>query len=349
MLSAFYYPENPIIGEKIWEGREGALYTRSGAGYGAGLPYTNDFGRKGAVFCAYQLLGSNPFNLVVCLHHYKKEDRERNSLYSFEVIRVFQELAYHVDAYGAMRMLEAMRRYWNSNPRKRIDLDSWSPVIDRLIYKVSQSQDMTACFREKYPDLLPQAPLYTIRDKNRRGQAKAWLSIQSRKYLLVKGQFQKLGYKTLEEVCEECGGFVRNDQAEPRECKGFEILENITRELYSGFFGCDREFPVRRIICNESASYHGMAKVYRKSKPVMNNSGLSIRYEIGEIYLKRSVFSANGYFDALATYIHEMCHVFGGDSSNAFSQGLTVAMETLLANAPMIEKYGQQWLMQYRE
>lgn len=349
MLSAFYYPENPIIGEKIWEGREGALYTRSGAGYGAGLPYTNDFGRKGAVFCAYQLLGSNPFNLVVCLHHYKKEDRERNSLYSFEVIRVFQELAYHVDAYGAMRMLEAMRRYWNSNPRKRIDLDSWSPVIDRLIYKVSQSQYMTACFREKYPDLLPQAPLYTIRDKNRRGQAKAWLSIQSRKYLLVKGQFQKLGYKTLEEVCEECGDFVRNDQAEPRECKGFEILENITRELYSGFFGCDREFPVRRIICNESASYHGMAKVYRKSKPVMNNSGLSIRYEIGEIYLKRFVFSANGYFDALATYIHEMCHVFGGDSSNAFSQGLTVAMETLLANAPMIEKYGQQWLMQYRE
>lgn len=55
------------------------------------------------------------------------------------------------------------------------------------------------------------------------------------------------------------------------------------------------------------------------------------------------------YFDALATYIHETCHVFGGDSSNAFSQGLTVAMETLLANAPMIENYRQQWLMQYRE
>lgn len=348
VLSAFYYPENPIIGEKIWEGREGAVYTRSKADYGAGLPYTYDFGRKGAVFCAYQLLGSNPFNLVVCLHHYEKEDRERNNLYSFEVIKVFQELAHYVDAYGAMRMLETMRRYWNSNPRKHIDIDSWSPVIDHLICKVSQSQDMTACFRGKYPDLLPQAPLYSIRDKNRRGQAKAWLSIQSRKYLLVKGQFQKLGYKTLEEVCEECGGFVRNDQAEPREGKGFEILENITRELYSGFFGCDHEFPGRRIICNESASYHGMAKVYRKNKPVMNNRGLLIRYEIGEIYLKRSVFSPNGYFDALATYTHEMCHVFGGDSSNAFSQGLTVAMETLLANAPMIESYRQQWLMRYR-
>lgn len=141
---------------------------------------------------------------------------------------------------------------------------------------------------------------------------------------------------------------MRNDQAQPREGKGFEILENITRELYSDFFGCDQEFPVRRIICNESASYHGMAKVYRKNMPVMNDRGLSIRYDIGEIYLKRSIFSSNGYFDALATYIHEMCHVFGGDSSNAFSQGLTVAMETLLANAPMIESYRQQWLRQYR-
>lgn len=348
VLSAFYYPENPMIGEKIWEGREGAVYTRSGVCYGAGLPYTGDYGRKGAVFCAYQLLGSNPFNLVVCLHYYKKEDRERNSLYSFEVIKVFRDLAYYVDAYGAMRMLEKMRRYWNSNPRKRIDIGSWSPVIDHLISKVSQSQDMTACFREKYPDLLPQAPLYSIRDRNRRGQAKAWLSIQSREYLLVKGQFQKLGYKTLEEVCEECGGFARNDRAEPSEDKGFEILENITRELYSGFFACNQEFPMRRIICNESASYHGMAKVYRRNKPVINDRGLSIRYEIGEIYLKRSVFSSNGYFDALATYIHEMCHVFGGDSSNAFSQGLTAAMETLLANGSVIEGYRQQWLRQYR-
>lgn len=67
-----------------------------------------------------------------------------------------------------------------------------------------------------------------------------------------------------------------------------------------------------------------------------------------EIWGVKVSFSPKGYFDALATYIHEMCHVFGSDFSNAFSQGLTSAMETLLANAPMIESYRQQWLMQYR-
>ena len=148
VLHSFYYPENPLMGEKIWEGREGALYTRSRNAYEKGLPYTGDFGRKGAVFCAYQLLGSNPFDLVVCLHNYKKEDRERNDLYSFDVIDVFQKLSYSIDPYGALRMLEKMRRYWNSNPKKRIDICSWSPVINRLIYTISQSSEVTKCFQK---------------------------------------------------------------------------------------------------------------------------------------------------------------------------------------------------------
>lgn len=345
VLSAFFYPENPIIGEKIWEGREGAVYTRSENAYESGLPYTAQYGRKGAVFCAYQLLGSNPFDLVVCLHNYKKEDRERNSLYSFEVVSVFKDLAYYVDSYGAMCILEKMRRYWNSRPKKHIDIDSWSPVIDSLIYKVMQSKEITQCFREKYPNLLSLTPIYSIRDKNRRGQARSWLSGQNQKYLLVKGEFQKLGYKTLEELCEKQGGFVVNDQADYRENKGFAILESVIKELYIGFFESNQELPERRIISNESASYHGMAKVYRKKKPMLNNRGLMIRYDIREIYLKKSIFEINGYFDALATYVHEMCHVFGGDASNAFSQGLTLAMEILLSNSKIIEEYRQQWLM----
>ena len=43
----------------------------------AHLPCVYDYGRKGEVFCAYQILGINPFDLFVCLHQYKKNDRER--------------------------------------------------------------------------------------------------------------------------------------------------------------------------------------------------------------------------------------------------------------------------------
>ena len=44
-----------------------------------------------------------------------------------------------------------------------------------------------------------------------------------------------------------------------------------------------------------------------------------------------------------------MCHVFGGDASNAFGQGLTFPMEILLANSTIIENYRQQWMVQYSE
>lgn len=84
------------VGYLQWEERKGAVYTRNCNPYPEGLPYTHDFGRRGDVFCAYQLLGSNQFDLVGCLHRYKKEDRERNSLYTFDVVRI-QYIDKHTD------------------------------------------------------------------------------------------------------------------------------------------------------------------------------------------------------------------------------------------------------------
>jgi len=305
-LNGFYYPENLMLGEKLWEGREGAVYTRSSSPYPEELPYTSDFGRRGAVFCAYQLLGSNPFDLVVCLHRYKKEDRERNSLYSFDVVDIFKEISYYIDAYGAMKMLEKMRRYWNAKPKRRVDIHSWSPVISSLVQKISESREITKCFCDKYPDLLVLPVIFTIRDRNRRGQARAWLSEQNKKYLLVQSGFKKLGYRTLEEACDEAGGFVVNDSANEQEQKGFELLENLIEELYAGFFEWKPIFPERKIIVNERASYHGMAKVYKKSKPLLNSKGIAIRYEIGEIYLKKSIFSKSFF---IMQWLH-MCMSF---------------------------------------
>lgn len=41
----------------------------------------------------------------------------------------------------------------------------------------------------------------------------------------------------------------------------------------------------------------------------------------------------------LFTYIHELCYMFGRDASNAFSLGLTFAMEILLSNYAIVERY----------
>lgn len=347
VILSFYYYGNPVLGEMIWEGREGAVYICDRNAYSNYLPYTNDYGRKGTVFCAYQMLGSNPFHLAVCLHKYRKEDRERRALYSFEVVDIFENISCYISPYGAMRVLEKMRRYWNSTSQKSIDIYSWSETISTLIRKVAGSAEMAEQFRQKYTNLLCIKPACTIREKNKRGQAKTWLASQDKKYLLVQKHFSVLGYPTLEEVCEQEGGFVVNDLANNIENAGFDILENMVRQIYYDFFQVGEEMPERRIIQNDRASYHGMAKVNKKNKYLYNCRGIAIKYDINEIYLKRVVFQKDGYYDALSTYIHELCHMFGGDASNAFSLGLTFAMEILLSNYAVVETFKHKWELLY--
>ena len=98
VLLSFYYPENPLLGKLIWEGPQGAVYTRSCTPYDERLPCTRDYGRKGIVFCGFQLLGSNPFNVVVCLHKWSKSDRERKALYTFDVVDVLESIARKIAA-----------------------------------------------------------------------------------------------------------------------------------------------------------------------------------------------------------------------------------------------------------
>ena len=342
VLDSFYYPDNPIMGKMLWKGNEGAVFLRSKNPIDDCLPATRDFGMKGAVFCSYQMLGTNPFDLVVCLHKYKKEDRERRSLYTFDVIDVFEKIVYYVDSECAMVMLEKMRRYWNTYPRKHIDIHSWSHTIDALIRKVAYSPATRNTFTDKYSNLVCLERIYSIADKNRRWQARAWINQQEKKYVLVKGTFEMLGYPTIEEECEKNGGFVVDDNADELQNRYFMVLEDVCKEIFSKFFAIDT-MPERKIIINSHAAYHGMAVTYRKNKPLINSKGLRIRYDIGKLYLKSEIFCAEGYYDGLSTYVHEMCHAFGGDSSASFSQALTFATELLMENQEKVLNGKHKW------
>ena len=343
VLLSFYYPENPLMGEKIWEGESGAVYTVGKEPYHKDLPFTRDFGQKNPVFCSYQLMGSSPFRLVACLHHFKKEDRERKALYAFDIVDVFESLAWYVDAKGAVFILEKMRRNWNSIPEKEIDIDSWYTTVCSLVNKIRSSEEATLAFRERHPNLLCLRRIKSVSDRNRRHQARAWLNMQTEKYILVHDAFLKLGYPTLESVCERNGGFTVNDCPTKAEKQGFVLLEQLVQIIYEGFFDFEDKLPEQKIIRNRNASYHGMATLFKNKKKSVNIEGLDYRYQVAEIFLKETVFQKDKFYDALATYVHECCHTFGGDSSAAFSQGLTFAMEILMTNAKIIEQFKIRW------
>lgn len=101
--------------------------------------------------------------------------------------------------------------------------------------------------------------------------------------------------------------------------------------------------PTRKVIRNRRAAYHGMTTLYKASKGKTNSWGLVIRYDVGEIYLKEEIFTEDGYFDAVSTYVHELCHAFGDDSSAAFGHALTRAMELLLTRTDLVEDHRVMW------
>lgn len=343
-LTSFYYDGNPLLGEKIWESGEGAVYVCNTDQYNVELPSTYSYGRNGAVFCAYQLIGSNPFGLSVCLHDYRQKDRERSTFYDFEVVQVFGDICTRISPEGAVKVLEKMRRYWNSVPKNKIDVSSWAPVIRTLIVRISRSDNATRLFREKYPFLLYLSTVHNIRERNRRTEAYAWLRQQEKPYLTVQVSFELLGYPSLEEECEKNGGFVMDCAPNEKENKCIEIIEKAVVDIYSTFFNVDREnMPERKIITNYAASYHGMAFLQKSRNQLKNDRGLKLKNTVCQIYLKRTVFCKDGFYDALSTYIHEYCHSFGGDASQSFSLALTLAIEILMENHGVLQKYKKKW------
>lgn len=342
-VHGFFYPENPLFGAELWRDGSGAVYELGQETYDSCLPCTYKYGRKGPVFCDYQIRGSNPFRLAVCLHDYNDNDRDRQELYVFDIVKVFERIAYRVTPEAALGMLEAMRRNWGSHSVKRLDIESWEATINELIRKVSSSPKCREEFRRRHPQLFClKQPVRTMYERNRRSQARSWLSNQSESVPLVQDEFTRLGYPLLEEACEKAGGFTQDDSPDSTENMAFDLLERVLNASCEDFF-CNEKAPRRHVITNKGASWQGMATVFKKKSPLSNSYGINVKYNLSDIYLKKKLFQKGCFAEALSVYLHEWCHVFGGDASRSFSHALTRAFELLLIHASVVAEARMQW------
>ena len=344
---SFYFPQNNMFGKKIWESDIGAVFERSDKPIHENLPQTHKYGKKGAVFCAYQMLGTNPFPLVFCLHDYDRLDRERKSLHAFEVNNIILKIATNITPEAAVIILEKMHLFWNKYPKKKssVEVDGWSAVINALVRRIRYSQEAIDLFRTAHPNLLCASRVYSVSDKNRRHQALAWASRERTEYKIVKDTFCLLDYPFLEDECEKNGGFVESKRLpDETEEQCFEIMEGLVKEVFHDFFAFHGVWPTVRIITNSGAVYKGMASLNKRKKIETNNMGIKIRYDLKYIHLKKQLFHKDRFSEALSTYVHELCHVFGGDSSANFSNALTHAIEIMMEHHKEIEQAKDKWI-----
>jgi thermostable 8-oxoguanine DNA glycosylase len=62
-----------------------------------------------------------------------------------------------------------------------------------------------------------------------------------------------------------------------------------------------------------------------------------------EIQIKRTLLEKEKFNDAFATYCHELCHCFGGDSSATFSRALTEVIGLVVLKKEELSEVSRKW------
>lgn len=343
-LLSFFYPDNPLLGEAIWTSPTAAVYHRSRQPKPPDYPATDDDRGPGIVFAGFQALGSFAYPLVICLHDHHGNDRERNNLYCMEVVDLIGKVAMRLppDAAGAVLRIFAGR--WYERPRKRYDFQSWYPIIDKLVHRLAVCPEQTEGFRADNPHLLVAARVKRsdLPRYNRRRQALAWIRGSGRRYRLVQEAFRALGYPDLESACAAANGFTITRDPDPSETRRIAILESVAKTLFPDLLD-QIALPPCNVIENPCAAWQGMTTCIRTDATVAEWRGLRIRYRLPYVALKATLLHQDGFGDAVSTYLHELAHMFGGDSSVAFSRALSEMLSATVRHAAQVGDWQRDW------
>ena len=339
-MQNFYYPENPLLGKMIWRDAYGSIYERSEIPKPKHLPTSFECGGDGLVFLAYQARGSFIAPVVLCNHYFKTRDRDRKTIGRGTVQDVIIDLSYTMSPKAAMFLLNSLRKYWYTYPSSQRDVASWYATVRKLILQMRHDDNIVREFREQNPHLVVCERPTNKMMESRRSQALDWQRLCRPQLIAVQENFSLLGYENIIDVCEAAGGFSISREPLNYEVEAFEILQNAAKAVLGGFV---LEFPLCKVIHNESSIHAGTAHLIVNKEKKVNRSGHRIRYLIDHIEIKKSLLKADLFMEAFATYCHELCHCFGGDASKTFSLALTDVIALTVQKQSELVKFQEQW------
>lgn len=345
VLMSFFYPQNPLLGEPIWCDDSVSVYFRSKLKKPYGLPQTASAHGEGVIFASFQVLGSIKHPLVFCQHDFRTSDRERNTFYLIDVMDVLQTIAQRLPAPAAARVLVALKRHWYEYKSRRDDYESWYPIIRSLVSRVAECPETSAQWKSEFPHLLVAEPVRrgNIPRYNRRRQALDWWRSRGRPGRLVQEGFLAMGYRTLEDACAKADGFTVTRTPSAQEQQKIDILTAAAERIVPDLVA-EIGTPPCWIIKNNRAVWQGMTSCMPGPLAAVRWRGLRVRYRLPYVAVHEALLRDSTFGDALGTYLHELAHVFGGDSSASFSDALTEMMAAVCGQAKVLEQLQQRWV-----
>ena len=119
------------------------------------------------------------------------------------------------------------------------------------------------------------------------------------------------------------------------------ILKSIALDIFRDYI-CYDELPECRVITS-SAINEGSAYVHKISGEKKNFLGLKADYEIRTVQLKVELFAKGQFAEAVAVYMHELLHQFGGDGSKNFRRAIGAMALQMLKEAERLAEYQKKW------
>lgn len=334
-LGDFYYKENPNFGEIIAEREDYAIYYPQKGG---------KFEKDGALYAGRLRRAPLSAPLIICSHTYRpdRDGRERDEFRNRQVRECVSEVIAKISPDTAGKILRTIENSWSRAGGKSKFFFQWGDMVPDLIWRMFQSKREVECFKQEYGERVI-ADFPTERYGNRRKLALVWLhkNEKFRNRRLVFHTFQWLGIDELEQLCEENGGYERVRTANEREQKYLAILKSIALDIFRDYI-CYDELPECRVITS-SAINEGSACVHKISGGKKNFLGLKADYEIRTVQLKVELFAKGQFAEAVAVYMHELLHQFGGDGSKNFRRAIGAMALQMLKEAERLAEYQKKW------
>jgi hypothetical protein len=342
---SFYYPENQILGECIHADETIAVHLRSKhpipREWFPHLPPSRTPG-PGIVFVGRQASGEFEIPLVVADHSAIPPNRDRDAQRRLVVVLVNSVVAVRLPARAAAVVLEQMRRKWHEpRPRPAYEFYSFHGVLAKLIERVATDETVKRRWRAEHPDLLALLPV-DRRDReaaSRRHEALVWLRSRSPRPPLVHEEFVLLGHETLEQACERAGGFICLREPHAGELAYLAVLQDVVRATFPELVP-EGGLPPVRVIERAFEKLHGQAGT-RLLSGRRRRGGM--RYWQSYVALSSSLLTPGRFGQAMATFLHELSHVYGGDRSAAFSSVLTDVLGWTVEEAESLVRAGERW------
>lgn len=337
MVNTFEYKYNPLFGKTIYE-NEDILICHLG----------NDQEPKiGRIFINYQQRGFISQNIIISNRNYDmrgKDDRDRFYISEYDAEKLIRATICraHIPAAASYEMLEILREYWSFIGTEKCG--KWNDAILTLIDNVAQDKKYCEMFVETYGDKLT-ANFQKGVSKNRARIAKEWYRMSEYfcKRKIVSRQFEKIGIKDIVQLCEENNGFqvYREPNNIEKEC--IEILKNLALDIIGDIL-CYEKIPTCDIINNKKAPMAAIASAVKISpKRITPTNPFKVVYRIENIHLQYFLFNKDWFGMACTSYMHELLHEFGGDSSQQFHDALNLMGLRIMYNKDTIDKYEEKW------